>query len=157
MGDIDAMSRMVGGLFSTEPDFAADPAKQRRGLEAILRSGEAAAFVAAADPAAEVPDPGIAIGMVTVQLVISTAEGGPSGLLEDLFVEEPYRRRGVAAALVGAAEDWCSERGATRVQLLADRDNERAFRFYDSAGYLPTRMVARRRMLGRRPAPHLSS
>jgi GNAT superfamily N-acetyltransferase len=142
MGDIDAMSRMVGGLFSMEPDFAADPAKQRRGLEAVLRSGEAAAFVAATDS-------GIAVGMVTVQLVISTAEGGPSGLLEDLFVEEQYRRRGVAAALVGAVEAWCSERGATRVQLLADRDNDRALRFYDAAGYLPTRMVARRRMLGR--------
>jgi GNAT superfamily N-acetyltransferase len=164
MGDIDAMSRMLGGLFSSEPDFEADPAKQGRGLEAILRSGEAAAFVAATDPVAatdlvaEGPDPGIAIGMVTVQLVISTAEGGPSGLLEDLFVEEPYRRRGVAAALVGAVEAWCSERGATRVQLLADRDNERAFRFYDAAGYFPTRMVARRRMLGRQePATHLSS
>jgi GNAT superfamily N-acetyltransferase len=142
MGDIDAMSRMLGGLFSSEPDFAADPPKQRRGLEAVLRSGEAAAFVAETDP-------GIAVGMVTVQLVISTAEGGPSGLLEDLFVEEPYRREGVGAALVGAVEAWCLERGATRVQLLADRDNERAFRFYDAAGYLPTRMVARRRMLGR--------
>ena len=141
MGDIDAMSRMVGALFSTEPDFAADPAKQRRGLEAILRSGEAAAFVA-------VTEAGAAVGMVTVQLVVSTAEGGPSGLLEDLFVEESHRRRGVAAALVGAVEAWCAERGATRVQLLADQENERAFRFYDSAGYLPTRMVARRRMLG---------
>jgi GNAT superfamily N-acetyltransferase len=142
MGDIEAMSRMVGALFSMEPDFAADTAKQRRGLEAILRSGGAAAFVAETGS-------GAAVGMVTVQLVISSAEGGPSGLLEDLFVEEPHRREGVASALVGAAEAWCLERGATRVQLLADRGNDRALRFYDAAGYLPTRLVARRRMLGR--------
>lgn len=141
MDDINGMARMVGELFAMEPDFAADPAKQRRGLEAILGSEAAAAFVA------EDSGSGRAVGMVTVQLTISTAEGGPSGLLEDLFVEESFRRRGVAAALVGAVEDWCAERGATRVQLLADRDNERAFRFYDAAGYLPTRMVARRRML----------
>jgi GNAT superfamily N-acetyltransferase len=151
MGDIEAMSRMVGELFALEPDFAADPAKQRRGLESILRSSEAAAFVAAADS-------GRAVGMVTVQLTISTAEGGLSGLLEDLFVEEAFRRRGVAAALVGAVEAWCAERGATRVQLLADRDNEGAFRFYDAAGYLPTRMVARRRTFpGPAAAPHRSS
>jgi GNAT superfamily N-acetyltransferase len=147
MGDLDAMVAMVGSLFSLEPDFAADPAKQRRGLEAIVGSGAAAAFVAATDSVAEDPAPGRAVGMVTVQLTISTAEGGSSGLLEDLFVEEGHRRCGVAAALVGAAEAWCAARGATRVQLLADRGNERAGRFYDAAGYLPTRMVARRRML----------
>jgi GNAT superfamily N-acetyltransferase len=151
IGDLDAMVAMVGSLFALEPDFAADPAKQRRALEAILGSGAAAAFVAATDE-------GRAVGMATVQLTVSTAEGGPSGLLEDLFVEEQYRRRGVAAALVGAVEAWCAERGATRVQLLADRDNERALRFYDSAGYLPTRMVARRRMLqGVGEPPHFSS
>jgi GNAT superfamily N-acetyltransferase len=151
MGDLEAMVAMVGSLFSLEPDFAADPAKQRRGLEAILGSDAAAAFVAEADA-------GRAVGMVTVQLAISTAEGGPSGLLEDLFVEEEHRRRGVAAGLVGAVEAWCAERGATRVQLLADRGNERALRFYDAAGYLPTRMVARRRMLqGVGEPPHFSS
>ncbi len=140
MGDIDAMSRMIGALFELEPDFAADPAKQRRALKALLASPSAAAFVAE-----EGGDP---LGMVTVQLTLSTAEGGPSGLLEDLFVVEGARRRGVASALVGAVEAWCAEAGATRVQLLADRGNERALRFYEAAGYLSTRMIAIKKPIG---------
>jgi GNAT superfamily N-acetyltransferase len=137
--DIPQMARMVGRLFSIEADFAVDPERQRRGLAAIVASESAAAFVA--------EEGGALAGMVTIQLTISTAEGGPSGLLEDLFVEEAFRRSGVAGLLVAEAEAWCSERGGSRVQLLADRDNEGALRFYDAVGYLPTRMIARRRML----------
>ncbi len=132
---------MVGELFSLERDFAVDAGRQRRGLEAILASPEAAAFVAVDEGS------GKRFGMVTAQLTISTAEGGPSGLLEDLFVEEGRRRMGAAGALVAAAEAWCLERGARRVQLLADRGNAGALAFYDRAGYRETRMVARRRML----------
>jgi len=140
MGDIEIMARMIGELFELESDFSPDPAKQRRGLEALLASPSAAAFVA--------EEGGSPVGMVTVQLTLSTAEGGPSGLLEDLFVAEAARRRGVASALVGAVESWCAEAGATRVQLLADRGNERALRFYEAAGYLSTRMVAIKKPIG---------
>jgi GNAT superfamily N-acetyltransferase len=139
--DIGDMARMIGGLFALEKDFTADEAKQRRGLEALLASQQAAAFLAVDEISGET------FGMVTVQLTISTAEGGPSGLLEDLFVEEGRRRKGAASALVAAAEAWCLERGARRVQLLADKDNARALAFYDKALYRETRMVARRRML----------
>lgn len=136
------MTGMVRSLFAIEKDFSADEGKQRRGLEAIVASGDAAAFVAIDDESGEL------IGMVTAQLTISTAEGGPSGLLEDLFVDEHRRREGVASALLAAAEAWCRGRGATRAQLLADRGNAAALAFYDRSGYRETRMVARRRMLG---------
>lgn len=140
MSDIDEMTRMVGALFELETDFSADPDKQRRALESLLASPSAAAFVAEED--------GRIAGMVTVQLVVSTAEGGPSGLLEDLFVQQWARRRGVASSLVDAVESWCAQAGATRVQLLADRGNESALAFYEATGYLRTRMVAIKKAIG---------
>ena len=130
---------MIGELFGVEADFSADTKKQEQGLLAILGSKEAAAFVAA--------EGGLLIGMVTVQLTISTAEGGPSGLLEDLFVKKERRGRGVATALVDAVEAWCSERSAHRVQLLVDLGNEGALKFYGARGYGETRMAARRRFI----------
>jgi GNAT superfamily N-acetyltransferase len=139
--DIDDMARMIGELFAIEKDFTADEAKQRGGLKALLASPNAAAFLAIDE------DSGARIGMVTAQLTVSTAEGGPSGLLEDLFVDPRHRRTGAARALVAAAESWCLERGARRAQLLADKDNASALAFYDEIGYRETRMVARRRML----------
>jgi GNAT superfamily N-acetyltransferase len=146
--DVPTMAAMVAKLFGIEKDFCADEAKQRRGLEAIVASEMAAAFLALDEASGESST--AAIGMVTAQLTISTAEGGPSGLLEDLYVEEAHRRKGVARLLVAEVEAWCRERGATRVQLLADRGNAVALAFYDGAGYGETRMVARRRMLGDR-------
>lgn len=142
MRDAAALAAMIAELFAVEKDFTPAPEKHEAGIRAILaREEDAAAFVA--EDAAS----GRAVGMVTVQLVISTAQGGPSGLLEDLFVRADSRRSGVASALVDAVEAWCRSRGATRVQLLADRTNASALSFYDEAGYGPTRMICRRRFL----------
>lgn len=139
--DLPAMSSMIARLFSIESDFAIDRAKQERGLRALLDSEHAAVFVAFED------SPANAIGMVTVQLTISTAEGGFSALIEDLFVGEAFRGRGLATALIHAAEDWCRSRGASRVQLLADYTNEGALKFYDHMGFAETKMRMRRRYL----------
>ncbi len=140
--DAPALAAMIADLFAIEKDFVPAPEKHEAGIRAILaREADAAAFVA------EDVASGQAVGMVTVQLVISTAQGGPSGLLEDLFVRADRRRGGVASALVDAVEAWCRDRGATRVQLLADRTNAGALRFYDERGYGPTRMIVRRRFL----------
>ena len=135
------MARMVGELFSIERDFSADLEKQERGLRAIIGSESAAAFVAEEEAS------GTLAGMVTVQLTISTAQGGPSGLLEDLFVREEHRGRGVASALVEEVEEWCHSRGAHRVQLLVDLQNEGALKFYGARGYGETRMAVRRRII----------
>lgn len=134
------MVRMIGLLFSIEKDFLPAPDKQRAGLRILLASADAAAFVAE-------DEGGSAVGMVTVQLLASTAVGGLSGLLEDLYVEAGSRRRGAASALVAAAEDWCRSRGAARLQLLADAGNEAALRFYEAEGFASTRMVARKKTL----------
>jgi GNAT superfamily N-acetyltransferase len=139
--DAEAMARMIGLLFSIESDFEPDGAKQLAGIRLLLASGDAAAFVAEAEGGGE------PFGMVTVQLLASTAIGGLSGLLEDLFVEEGRRREGVASALVAAAELWCRSRGAGRIQLLADAGNARALAFYDARGYARTSMVARKKAL----------
>jgi GNAT superfamily N-acetyltransferase len=140
-GDAPEMVRMIGRLFSVEKDFEAEPERQMDGLRLLLASPGAAAFVA------EDEGGGSPFGMVTVQLLASTAIGGLSGLLEDLYVEEARRRSGVASALVGAAEDWCRSRGAGRIQLLADAGNEDALLFYESRGFARTRMVARKKAL----------
>jgi GNAT superfamily N-acetyltransferase len=150
--DAAALAAMIAELFSIERDFVPAPEKHEAGIRAILaRKEDAAAFVA------EEADGG-PVGMVTVQLVISTAQGGPSGLLEDLFVRESHRRRGVASALVAAVEDWCRSRGATRVQLLADAANLNALAFYGERGYGKTNMVCRRRFIPEdRTESHLNS
>jgi GNAT superfamily N-acetyltransferase len=42
-------------------------------------------------------------------------------------------------------EDWALERGANRLQLLADRTNADALGFYAGIGWRTTRMICLRR------------
>ena len=85
------------------------------------------------------------IGMVTAQLVVSTAEGGRSALVEDLVVDASERGTGAGRALLAAVEGWARRSGATRLQLLADRENAPALRFYGRMGWSGTRLVCLRR------------
>jgi len=134
--DLPAMTRLLQDLFAVETEFEVDIEKQRCGLRMLLDSPLAELWVAERH--------GRVVGMVTVQLVVSTAEGGLSGLLEDLIVSSVYRRRGLGKALLNAAVNWSREQGATRIQLLADSRNVPALIFYRKQGWKQTNMIALR-------------
>ena len=73
------------------------------------------------------------VGMATLQLLISTAEGGTAGVIEDLVVSESMRGQGIGQALLNHLCGWAEGQGITRLQLLADRDNQAALDFYASS------------------------
>lgn len=131
--DLENLVALLQELFAIEADFAPDPERQRRGL-ALLLDGSAGRKVFVADTG------GRAVGMATVQVLISTAEGGPVGLVEDVIVARERRGRGVGRRLLAAVETWARERGLTRLQLLADRENAPALAFYEKAGWRRTRL-----------------
>jgi GNAT superfamily N-acetyltransferase len=136
--DLEAMVELLRQLFALEPDFRFDPVRQRRGLALLLGDRlRRVALVAERD--------GVVVGMVTGQLVVSTSEGGGSVLVEDMVVIDAARRQGVGRLLLRAVETWARDRGATRLQLLADRENEAALRFYERLGWSGTRLVCLRR------------
>jgi GNAT superfamily N-acetyltransferase len=147
--DVDALVPLLGELFSIEADFAPDADRQRRGL-ALLLADPAQRLVLVAERArgaarARPERPPALVGMVTVQLVVSTAEGGLSALVEDMVVAAGERGRGTGRRLLERAGGWARGRGASRLQLLADRENEPALRFYERLGWRGTRLVCLRR------------
>jgi ribosomal protein S18 acetylase RimI-like enzyme len=137
--DVDALVRLLQALFSIEADFRPDEARQRAGLALLLAEADRAAVLVA-----ELG--GAVVGMVTAQLSISTAEGGLSATVEDMVVDAAARGGGVGAALLSAIEAWAARRGATRLQLLADRENAAALAFYARMGWSRTRLVCLRRV-----------
>jgi ribosomal protein S18 acetylase RimI-like enzyme len=136
--DLDALVRLLGVLFSIEADFTPDPTRQRRGLALMLQDSDQRIAIVA-ERAGEV------VGMVTAQIVVSTAEGGPAALVEDLVVDAAERGRGIGRRLLREVEARAKVRGATRLQLLADRANASALRFYERAGWCSTALVCLRR------------
>ena len=143
--DLPALIELLALLFAIEQDFHPDVDRQRRGLELLLAqpAEQARIFVARRDDA-----PQDVVGMVSAQLVISTASGAPSAWLEDLVVRAACRGQGLGRQLLDAAMAWALARGARRVQLLADADNQPALDVYRHLGWQPTRLFAWRRFPG---------
>ena len=138
MADLESMVELLGELFRLEADFAANPKAQRRGLSLMLRPDPARVVLVAEEH-------GEAVGMATAQMVISTAEGAPSALVEDVVVRPGCRGRGLGRALLDGIAGWAARRGAPRMHLLCDRDNAPALDFYAACGWSPTRLVCIRR------------
>jgi GNAT superfamily N-acetyltransferase len=85
--------------------------------------------------------------MVNALISISTAEGGPVLILEDVIVAAGHRGGGLGRHLVKHVLAWAAAEGMSRVTLLADRENESALRFYRTLGFEESAMVVRRRKL----------
>jgi GNAT superfamily N-acetyltransferase len=138
--DIPALIELLNLLFSIEQDFQPDAEKQRRGLELLLARPEEAVILVArgAD--------GV-VGMVSAQRVISTASGAPSVWIEDVVLRPEHRAQGTGRCLLDAAIVWAADKGARRVQLLADADNAPALGFYEHQGWQPTRLFVWRKFL----------
>ena len=126
-----------------EADFAAWAAMRRKlwsDIDPDELEGEFAGLLADEPPylafVAELGDGALA-GFAEAS-VRSVAEGGPDGpaaYLEGIWVEPEHRRRGVARALLAAAEDWARGRGLTHLGSDALLDNEASHRWHREAGF----------------------
>jgi len=139
--DLPDLVALLGELFTHERDFTPDPEKQMRALRLILaRPEQGRLFV--------LRDGDRAIGMANALFTISTAEGGPVVLLEDVILSARYRGQGHGRRLVKHVMNWARGEGFLRVTLLTDADNHGARRFYEQLGFSPSDMVVYRRRFG---------
>ncbi len=138
LSDMDVLLSLLHMLFSIEADFCFDEIRQRRGLEMMLENTENRCIMVA-EYGKKV------VGMCSVQLLISTAEGGSAGMVEDLAVHPNFRNRGIGRSLLKYIEKWANEKGADRLQLLADRNNFYALEFYEKLKWKHTQLICLRK------------
>lgn len=125
--DVSTMAGLLAELFSVQHDIRPDPERQQKGLSALLEAPGACALVAESG--------GAVVGMITVQRVVSVADGGAAGLLENLVVTGTMRGRGIGTRLLESATAWAREHGFARLQLLADRQKAGGLNFYRRMGW----------------------
>ena len=140
--DIPRMSELLHELFSLESDFRPDAFKQAKGLGMLVAESSGSSLVLVA-----VAPGGAVIGMATVQALVSTAEGGRVGLVEDVIVDSRCRCRGVGTRLLARIIDWSRENKFSRLQLLADKTNHVAADFYRSRNWSATSLNCMRILL----------
>jgi ribosomal protein S18 acetylase RimI-like enzyme len=136
--DIPEMRSLLKELFSIEEDFSFDAEKATVALELILKNNKKAIIMLAEEN-------NKTIGMASIQLLISTAEGGYSGLIEDVVVKKDLRGKGVGRKLLENIEKWAKENGVKRIQLLADKNNDPALDFYKKNSWDSTSMICFRK------------
>jgi GNAT superfamily N-acetyltransferase len=66
-----------------------------------------------------------------------SAYKGKRAELENIYVVEGERNKGVGARLVKELFEWCRQNGATHVMVDAYAPNLRAIQFYESQGFEP--------------------
>lgn len=79
-----------------------------------------------------------AIGFAQCGLRYDYVEGTdstPVGYLEGIFVEENYRKRGLARDMVEACQEWAKEQGCTEFASDCELVNEDSLRFHLKMGF----------------------
>ena len=75
---------------------------------------------------------GILVGFATLYWFFSSTKAAESVLMNDLFVQEGTRGKGIGRALIQEALDEARRRGAAHLEWFTAPDNARAQRLYDS-------------------------
>ncbi|MGR8918227.1 MAG: N-acetyltransferase family protein [Gammaproteobacteria bacterium] len=104
-----------------DPELAADF------LRARFAHNESVLFIA--------HDEDLALGFVQLYPAFSSVSCARTFILNDLFVVEQARRRGIASRLLDAALDYANRVGAVRVTLSTALDNDEATALYEAEGW----------------------
>ncbi len=136
--DIPDLVELLRELFSIEVDFDFNAVRQEKGLS-MMMSSPGIRCVMVAEVNQQV------VGMCTAQLVVSTAKGGFSGVIEDMVINRGYREKGLGSRLLEAVNIWCIHKGARRIQLLADKNNTKALTFYEKCNWQKTQLICLRK------------
>jgi ribosomal protein S18 acetylase RimI-like enzyme len=126
--DIPQLCELLALLFAQEHEFQPDETKQRNALSALLCNPQRGRVFVLRDEEA-------VLGMVSVQVLVSTACGGDVLLLEDLVVRPACRKRGYGTALLDHVVDFARRSGYRRITLLTDSANTGARLFYSRHGF----------------------
>lgn len=110
-----------------------DPETARRFLHERLGRNESTIFVAHLDGVMDTAP----AGFTQLYPMFSSVRASRVFVLNDLYVAERARRRGVALALLSAAAEYGQREGAIRLELETMPDNHGAQALYRSQGWQP--------------------
>jgi ribosomal protein S18 acetylase RimI-like enzyme len=115
-----------------EPDLAGAEAFLRE----LLERGESVLYMAVVRPSYPCDDEPV-VGFAHLCPAFSSASMRRSWIVNDLFVAEAFRRRGIAKMLMAAAADHAHAAGARSLTLTTAETNTAAQALYESLGWSP--------------------
>lgn len=128
--DITQIISLMNQLFELEKEVQINEQNQMRGLSILIANELSTIIIAESDEKL--------VGICSIQSMISTAEGGYVGWIEDMVVDKNIRKSGIGVQVLSFAEKWAEEKGFTRIQLLCDENNLSGNNFYAKNNWNPT-------------------
>lgn len=92
---------------------------------------------------------GMAAGFACAQVFWSMCYDVKYAEITELFVKEPFRKKGFGRGLISFLEKTFEQQGIFDFQLFTSEDNENAQRFYEKMGYARDRELMYRKRLKR--------
>jgi GNAT superfamily N-acetyltransferase len=135
--DLPQLTDLVVSLLSEEEDFQADRDKQHHGIKLILEQPNRGRIIVLRNDHS-------LIAMVNLLFTISTAEGGPVVMMEDVIVHPMHRGQGYGSRLLKYAIDFAREKKFRRITLLTDKISAESQRFFQKHGFTFSHMIPMR-------------
>jgi len=133
--DLPQLGKLLGD--SPVACLLSDSSKPTVGMRLLLEDSERGlVFVARKG--------GDVMGMVSLGITISTAEGGYVLLVEDLVVEAGSRNQGVGSMLLDHTVRYAKDNGFLRMTLLSERMTEAGRRFFAKRSFVDSEMIPMR-------------
>jgi GNAT superfamily N-acetyltransferase len=140
-GDIGAIVAMMRGYYSQD------------GYTFVEEEARAAALMLINDPSLGrlwvICDGDAVVGYVAVALGFSFEYRGREAFVDELFIAQTHRGRGLGAEALAVAEAYCREAGVNALHLEVERHRDSALELYRRRGfadfgrYLMTKWLAR--------------
>ena len=122
-------------LFRSFMDYLGDPSPPDDALAGAIEP----VFTDAASEILIAERGGEPVGYAHVRYYYSVWMAGPECFLEDLFVFEHLRDKGIGRRMLGVIFDRARDRGCRRVRLDTNEENTRGIHLYESTGFSCTR------------------
>ena len=138
--DLKEIVKLLAYLFTQEVEFSFNKKIQKKALRKIINDktiGEIFIIV----------KKGKIVGCVNILYSISTALGGKVALLEDMIITPKYRRKHLGTKLLKFTINYLVKKHIKRITLLTDKDNYKAYKFYENLNFEFSNMIVYRKIL----------
>lgn len=78
---------------------------------------------------------GLIAGYVVLTFGFSLEYGGRDAIIDELYLREPFRKRGFGSQIIALMIDYCRSMGIKALHLEVYDHNQSAYRFYQRHGF----------------------
>lgn len=125
---------IVAPLFDKYRQFYKQPSDldlARKFLKARVQNRDSVIFLAMDEDI----DDDIGLGFTLLYPSFNSVRATPIWILNDIFVDDSARKRGIGKALIERGRNLVQDTGADQMSLATGRDNTASHRLYESLGF----------------------